>query len=215
MATNSMDDRIKSGPFGPKWDKLKSRHKALGGKLFKPDIAPVFGRYDQSLTDYAAELKDEEKLKDDIADMLKKSDEAHAQITDLTKELAQVTAKWQQDQDKHGEPLFNYATKGAGKLSDVEGHLDDLISVAEEYINKRKQLWDEIDGTALDTLNKFKLAQKTFGAKATAAYDKRLKIQDVAIKAEVEAQSIIRDYIGIADDADHPEITKDLQSIKF
>jgi len=211
-----MDDRVKGGPLGPKWQKVKSRHKALGGKLFaKPDIAPVFDRYDQSLTDYTAELKDEEKLKDDIVDMLKKSDENAKQIADLTKELQQVTAKWQEGQGKLAAPLLNYASKGGGNLSDVEGHLGDLISAGEEYVNKRKQLWDEIDGTAVDTLNKFKLAQKTFGAKATAAYDRRLKIADVAIKAEVEAQSIIRDYIDIANDADHPEITKDLQAMKF
>lgn len=215
MATNSMEDRIKSGPLAPKWDKLKSRHKALSGKLFKPDIAPVFGRYDQSLTDYAAELKDEEKLKDDIAAMLAKSDENAKQIAELTKELAQLTATWKQGQDKLAAPLLSFAEKGTGKLSDVEGHLDGLISAGEEYINKRKHLWDEIDGTAVDTLNKFKLAQKTFGAKASAAYDKRLKIADVAIKAEVEAQSMISDYIGIADDADHPEITKELRAWKF
>jgi hypothetical protein len=212
---DSMEDRIKSGPFLPKWQKVKGRHKALGGKLFKPDITPVIERYDQTLTDYAAEKKEEEALKDDIADLLKSGGESAKEIADLTKQLVQVTDKWQQEQGKHVDTLLNFASKGAGDLSDVEGHLGDLISAAEEYVNKRKQLYDEIDGTAVENLNRFKKAQKTFGDKAKAVYDKRLKIADVAIKAEVEAQSIIRDYIDIAEDADHPEITKDLKSLKF
>jgi chromosome segregation ATPase len=212
---NSMEDRIKSGPFMPKWQKLKGRHKALGGKLFTPDLSPVIERYDQSLTDYEAEKKEEEKLKDDIADLLKTAGESASQIADRTKELEQVTTKWQKEQGKHADTLTKFAASGKGDLSDVEGHLGDLTSAAEEYVNKRKQLWDEIDGTAVENLNRFKKAQKTFGDKAKAVYDRRLKIADVAIKAEVEAQSIIRDYIGIADDADHPEITKDLQSLKF
>jgi predicted nucleic acid-binding Zn-ribbon protein len=220
MAANSMDDRVKAGPLGPKWQKLKSRHKALSGKLFaKPDIAAVFDRYDQSLTDYTAERKEEENLKDDIADMLKHAEESSKQIADLTKQLGQITDKWQQEAGKHGDTLMKFASKGgqdsARDLPDLEGHLGDLISTAEEYINKRKQLYDEIDGTALENLNNFKKAQKTLGDKAKAIYDKRLKLLDVAIKAEVEAQSIMRDYIDIANDADHPEIIKDLQAMKF
>jgi len=66
MAANSMDDRVKAGPLGPKWQKLKSRHKALSGKLF---------------------------AKPDIADMLKHADESSKQIADLTKQLGQITDK--------------------------------------------------------------------------------------------------------------------------
>ncbi len=215
MGTKSMEDRIKSGPLLPQWQKVKGRHKALGGKLFKPDITPVFERYDQTLTDYADEKKEEEKLKDDIADLMKTAAESSTQIVDLMKQLGQVTGKWQQEQAKHIDTLLKFAKSGAGDLSDVEGHLGDLIIAAEEYVNSRKQLYDDIDGTAVLNLNGFKKAQKTFGDKAKAVYDQRLKILDVALKAEGEAESIIRDYIDVADDADHPEITKDLQSFKF
>lgn len=211
----SMEDCIKDGPFLPKWQKLKGRHKALSGKLFKPDITPVIERYDQTLIDYEAEKKDEEKLKDDIAELIKAAAEASTEIAERTKELGQLTAKWQQDQGKYADALEKYAKSGAGNLSDVESQLDGLIQAAEAYVNKRKQLFDDIDGVAVGNLNRFKRAQKTFGDKAKAVYDARLKITEVAIKAEVEIQGIIRDYIDVADDADHPEITKDLQSLKI
>lgn len=211
----SMEDRVKSGPWLPKWQKLKGRHKALSGKLFKPDITPVFERYDQTLTDYAAEREEEKKLKDDIADLMKTAGESATQIADLMKQLGQVTTKWQQEQGKHIDTLSKFAKSGAGDLDDVETHLGNLISAAEEYVNKRKELWDEIDGTAVENLNRYKKAQKAFGDKAMAMAIKRVKIEEVAIKAEVEAQGIVRDYIDVADDADHPEITKDLQSLKF
>jgi ABC-type transporter Mla subunit MlaD len=211
----SMEDRVKTGPYLPKWQKVKGRHKALAGKLFKPDLGSVLERYDQTLTDYADQKKEEAKLKDDIAELMKAAGESSSQIADLTKDLAQVTNKWHQEQAKHIDTLSKFANSGAGDLTEVESHLGDLISAAEEYVSKRKQLYDEIDGTAVENLNRYKKAQKTFGDKAKAMYDKRLKIADVANKAEVEAQGIIRDYIDIAEDADHSEITKDLQSLKF
>ena len=33
-----MEARKKAGPFLPKWSKVKGRHKALSGSLFKPDV---------------------------------------------------------------------------------------------------------------------------------------------------------------------------------
>jgi len=82
-------------------------------------------------------------------------------------------------------------------------------------VSARKQLFDEIDGTAVENLNRFKKAQKSIGDKAQSVYDARLKIADVANRVETEVQGIIRDYIEVADDADHPEISKDLQSLKI
>ena len=162
---------------------------------------------------YAAQLKEEEELKDDLSQLMKSAQESTSQIADLTKQLEQLTSKWKQEQGKYADTLLKYAG-GGGKLSDVEGQLDALISAAEQYINKRKQPYDEIDGTPWDNLNRHKTTQKTFGDKAKTAYDRRLQNLDVAIKAQVEADGIIRDYVGIAEDADLPEIVKGLQ-MKF
>ena len=54
----TLEARKKAGPFMPKWQKVKGRHKALNGKLFKPDIGSVIERYDQTLKDYDEKLKE-------------------------------------------------------------------------------------------------------------------------------------------------------------
>lgn len=210
-----MEDRIKSGPFMPKWQKLKGRHKALGGKLFKPDLTPVIERYDQTLIDYVDATKEAEKLKDELSGLMKTSEESSKVIAGYAKELEQVTSKWRDGNSKHSDAVKKFSESGSGNLSDVESHLAELISLAEEYVDNRKELYDAIDGQAVQNLAVFKRTQKSFGDKAKAVYDKKYKISGEAIKAEVEAQEIIRSYIDIADDADHPEITKDLQSLKF
>lgn len=34
-----------SGPFMPRWQKVKGSHNALGAKLFQPDITGAISRY--------------------------------------------------------------------------------------------------------------------------------------------------------------------------
>lgn len=197
----------------PKWQKVRGRHKALGGKLFKPDIASAIERYDQTLTDDDRKMKEQDQLKDAINGLLKTGSESAAQIADLTSQLAQLKNKWQQDQGKNSDVLIKFAKSG-GKAPDVKTSLDALIAGAEQYINKRKQLSDEIDGKAYNNLNAFKKAQKDFGEKAAAAEAEIARIEGDADRAEGEIMATLREYIGIADDADHPEIVKDLQSLK-
>lgn len=209
----SMEARKKSGPFMPKWQKVKGRHKALSGKLFKPDIAAAIERYDQALAAYDQKLKEQDQLKGVIDALIKTGGESAAQIADLTNQLTQLTNKWRQDQGKSTDVLLKFAKSG-GKASEAQASLDALISGAEAYVNKRKQLFDEIDGTAYNNLNAFKKAQKDFGDKAAAAEAEIAELESQADRAEAEIMSMLRDYIGIAEDADHPEIVKDLQSLK-
>jgi hypothetical protein len=54
-----------------------------------------------------------------------------------------------------------------------------------------------------------------FVLQASAAESQISKLESDANSAQGEIMSIIRDDIGIADDANHPEIVKTLKSLKI
>ena len=110
--------------------------------------------------------------------------------------------------------MSSYAKGSSGKIADIKTDLGTVISGAEDYINKRKQLWTDIDGVAFNNLGKYKKVQADYGAMASSAESEMSKIENEADSAETEIMGILRDYADIAEDADHPEITKELQSLK-
>ena len=209
-----MEERKKGGPFLPKWQKVKGSHKALSGKLFQPDITSAINRYDQTLKDYDALLKEQEKLKGVIGELMKANDEAVAELSKLNAELSQMSAKMQSTLAPHGAALKKYGGGGDVDLGSVKTALNSIASVAEDYINKRKQLFTDIDGVAYGNLNKVKKARDDFASQAGNAESQMSKLESEAASAESAIMSLIQDYIGIADDADHPEIVKSLKGLK-
>lgn len=209
-----MEARKKGGPFLPKWQKVKGSHKALSGKLFQPDITSAINRYDQTLKDYDALVKEQEKLKGVIGDLMKANDEAVEELGKLNADLTQMSAKMQSTLGPHGATLKKYAGGANLDLSSVKDALNSIASVAEDYINKRKQLFTDIDGVAFGNLTKVKKARDDFASQAGNAESQMSKLESEADSAESAIMSLIQDYIGIADDADHPEIVKSLKGLK-
>src|SRR5947199_9288239 len=89
----TLEARKKGGPFLPKWQKVKGSHKALGGKLFLPDIGGAIDRYDQTLKEYDTLLKEQEKLKSGLLEMIKDNSESVDEIAMLNAELTKRRAK--------------------------------------------------------------------------------------------------------------------------
>jgi chromosome segregation ATPase len=107
-----------------------------------------------------------------------------------------------------------YAGGGTADLRSIQTALETVVNGAEDYINKRKQLFTDIDGAAYNNLNKFKKARDDFASQAASAEAQLSKLENEANNAESAIMSIIQGYIGIADDADHPEIVKSLRGLK-
>lgn len=210
----TLDARKTSGPFLPKWQKVKGSHKALSGKLFQPDITDAINRYDQALKDYDALMKEQEKLKSLIGEMTKANVESVEEIAGLNNDLTQLTAKMKSSLASPGAALSKYANGGNADLSSVKAALDTVASVAEDYINKRKQLFTEIDSIGYNSFNKLKKARDDFAAQAGRAESEIAKLESEANGAESSIMSMLQNYAGIADDADHPEIVKSLKSLK-
>jgi len=215
MGSPSMEDRKKAGPFGPKWQKVKGKNKALTGKSFKPDLTPVIERYDQTLKDYDALIAQRDQLRKSLQDLLKSNETFANEISEVKKTLADLEAKFNPAAQKHLAIIRKYAEGGDAELNDVDSALTNLNAAAEEFINNRKQAWTDWDGIAYNHLKESQKIEADFSKKVSAALDAMSKLASVAISAETEAESIIRDYIDIAQDIDHPEIVKDLQSLKF
>lgn len=211
----SMEDRIKSGPLMPKWEKIKGRHKALNGKLFKANVAGPLGRYDQCLKDYEAETKNEATLKEDIGKLLQIRADAVKEVADLSKQVDQTVSDYVKEAQRYEDTVVRFTKDSGDSLSKVDAELRAWIDCADQLVDKRKALWDDIDGILHTALNQMKKAQKGIGDKSKAIFDRQYKIVTEAIGAKVEAEGIIRDYIDVAEEADHPEIVKDLQSLKF
>src|SRR6266496_4027752 len=156
MPNPYLDKRKASGPFLPKWSQVKGRHEVLSnGSIFKPDISQVISRYDQSLKDYDDLIKEEAKLKDIIADLMKQNDASSMQIKSLAEEVAKLTKAAQDSMQKDGEQLRKFAASG-GDSAGISETLQDVVSLAEDFVNKRKARWEELDGTSYENLNRFK-----------------------------------------------------------
>jgi uncharacterized coiled-coil DUF342 family protein len=210
----TLEVRKKAGPFLPKWQKVKSSHKALSGKLFQPNIASAIDRYDQTLTSYDTLIKEQEKLKAMLEEMMKANSESVDEIAQLNTELTQLTAKMKSTMAPSTATVRKFCDGGNVDLNGVKSALNSVVSGAEEYINKRKQLFTDIDGASYNSLNKVKKARDDFASQAGSAESQMSKLESEADNAESAIMSIIEEYIGIADDADHPEIVKSLKSLK-
>src|SRR5438876_3251787 len=88
----TMEQRKKSGPILPKWSRIKSKHKALSGSLFKPDIAPKLNEYDRALQDY-----------DDLNEQKKKLIEIISNLNNEWDQLSKTQANLQGERDKSEE----------------------------------------------------------------------------------------------------------------
>lgn len=210
----TLEARKKAGPFLPKWQKVKGSHKALGGKLFQPDVGSAIDRYDQTLKEYDALLKEQEKLKSGLLDMMKDNSESVEEIAKLNGELTQLSAKMKSSMAAPSAVLQKYCGGGNTDLNSIKGALNSIVSGAEDYIEKRKQLFTDIDGVGFGSLTKVKKARDDFVSQAAAAESAMSKLENEANSAESAIMSILESYIGIADDADHPEIVKSLKSLK-
>jgi hypothetical protein len=209
-----MEARKKAGPFLPKWNKVKSRHKAFDGPFFKPDIMPAITAYDQALKEYDTQLKEQEKLKDMIVELRKKNTENAAEIGKLNGELAQMTKKSMDIIIKNNSQLDKYAANPGGDIDSVMGILDTNASEAETFVNTRKQRWEEIDGVAYQNLVQAKKARDDFKKQAGTIKTEMKKIEDAANAAESDIIGIIGQYVGIAQDMEHPDIEKELKALK-
>jgi len=210
----TIEARKKNGPFLPKWQKVKGSHKALSGKLFQPDITGAIERYDQTLSDYDTLIAEQDKLKGILGKMIESNEDAVTEIAASNAELTQLTTKMKSTLAPCYGTLRKYCEGGSGDLSTVKSALETLVSGADDYTGKRKQIFTDIDGAAIVNLTKFKKGRDDFVSQAAAAEAKMSKLQDEADKAESAIMSIVSDYVGIADDADHPEIVKSLKSLK-
>ena len=210
----SMEERKKAGPFGPRWQKVKGAHKALSGKLFKPDISPAVERYDQAIKDYDATLKAQDKLKATVNDLLKSSAEAGKERDRVTSEITQLGAKFGSNTASIGATLTKFAGGGSTDCKAVRAALDSLVELASQYIDSRKRSFDEMDGLGYTHLKEVKKIAADFATQASEADGEMSKLEAAANSAEDEILSTLQEYIGIADDADHPEIVKSLRSLK-
>ena len=210
----SMEERKKSGPFGPRWQRVKGAHKALSGKLFKPDIASAVDRYDRALSDYETALKAQDKLKATINALLKSGVEAGKERDRVTAEIAQLGTKFGSNTASIGATLTKFAGGSSTDCKAVRSALDSLVELASQYIDSRKRSFDEMDGLAYAHLKEVKKLAADFAAQASEADGEMAKLEAAASAAEEEIMSTLQEYIGIADDADHPEIVKSLRSLK-
>lgn len=210
-----MEERKKAGPFGPRWQKVKGAHKALSGKLFKPDIAPAVERYDQALTDYDAALKAQDKLKATINDLIKSNAEAGKERDRVASDIAQLMAKFGSNVAPVSAALSKFASGGSTDVKAVRTALDSLIGFASQYIDSRKRSFDEMDGIAYNHLKESNKVAADFNAQASEAEAAMARLEASGNAAEDEIMSTLQEYIGIADDADHPEIVKSFRSLKI
>src|SRR5678815_5037392 len=107
-------------------DRVKGSHKALSGKLFQPDITSAINRYDQTLKDYDALIKEQEKLKGVIGEMIKANDEAAEELVKLNADLAQMTAKMKCTLAPDAVTLRKYCGGGDSDLGGIKTALNSI-----------------------------------------------------------------------------------------
>jgi hypothetical protein len=214
MAKPEIEKRVAAGPFMPKWLRVKNSYKALKtGALFKPDIAPAITKYDNLLTEYGAlkdELKDMNKI---LGTMLEKSQESVTARDGVTKELSDLTAK---AKAKFAKDMGEVQKCVAGSETDTDpvvAALNDLADAGKEFVTKRKGLWDELDGIAVESNNHHRLTRDKYKERADARNAKIAALETKAAAAQTEIEGILAQYVKIAGDADHDEIAKGLKSL--
>ena len=212
-----MEARKKAGPFLPKWKAFKGRHKALSGSAFKPDIIPAITRYDQTLTDYDKLMADQDALKAVIRDALKRAADSGAKRNNATSQITQLASSMGASMGKDISQLTAFTASRGGDVAkdvaNVMGWLGDLISSGIDFTNKRKALFDDISANAQENVTGWKDARDDFKAKADKLTSGLDEIEKDAAKGQQDIADILADYVGIADDEDHPEIVKGLQAI--
>lgn len=213
MSGTPIEKRIAAGPLLPKWNKVKSKHKALKSSAFTPDISSAISRYDDTLKQYDELQKDQDKLKDVVNDLMKENQEAFKQIQDLTSDLTDITKKSFDTMSKSASKLQKYTASKNGDSKGVVSDLSEISDAAEDFLTKRKSHWDQIDKIANQNLQRHKKARDEFKSKSDAVNSKMDKLEDAAYKAQTEIAGIVAGYVQIADEMDHPEIIKDLQAL--
>ncbi|SRR6266581_1355976 len=214
MPNKYLEDRKKAGPFLPKWTQLKGRHKVLANaSIFKPDVGPIISRYDGSVKEYDDLLKDEAGLKDMIADLLKQGSDSTDEIKQLTDQITQVTKTAQDQMAKGAAALLKCANGATVDPADVVSALNDIAGAAEDFVNKRKQLWTDIDGTAYNNLMRYKKCRDDYKKKADAVTAGMKKLEDTTYKAAQDIGGAFVDYMNIAEDVDHDEVIKDIKAL--
>jgi uncharacterized coiled-coil DUF342 family protein len=214
MAKPEIETRVDAGPFMPKWMKVKNSYKALKtGTLFKPDISSAITGYDKLLTDYAAlkdDLKDMNKI---LATMLDKAKESVKSRDDATKELTDLTAKSKGSLGKDMEQIERMNSSSDVDCDKVVAALDDLADAGKEFLDKRKGIWDELDGIAVQQNIFVKKARDEYKTRAAARDAKIATLTSQAASGQKEIEGILSKYAEIASDADHDDIVKGLKSL--
>lgn len=210
-----MEDRKKAGPFLPKWLKVKSRHKALNsGNLFKPDITGAINRYDQTLKDYDDLVKEQEKLKDIIRELGNQGSEAAAKRDQVVNDLAKLDKTFGDRMKQSSQQMANSAGGSNADPAKVVEILTDIVDTVESFFNERKGQWQKLESGGIEHLQRFKKARDEYKKIADASAAEMKKLEDLAYKCQSEIGEILVDYVNIADDADHPEIIKDIKTLR-
>jgi uncharacterized coiled-coil DUF342 family protein len=210
-----MEARKKAGPFLPKWSKVKGRHKALSsGNLFKPDITPAITRYDKTLDDFDDLKDDQDKLKAVVVGMSAKAGEAGKERDSLMKQVTDLSKAFEDSTKKDVEQLVKSMGNQKVDPAEVLGALNDIVSVAEPFVNKRKSLWEEIDGVTYESVLGWKKARDDYKKQADTLAAKQTKIETEAANAQAEIEKILDNYASTADEMDHDDIVKDLKTLK-
>src|SRR5262245_30289119 len=213
MGATPMEKRKKTGPFLPKWNKLKGKHKTYKFDSLKPDILQDIGFYDETLTKYDGLKKKEAELKGIVQDLRTKNDEKAEEIQGLTKELAEMTKKKFETIKKNNAILDKYASAPGGDTDSVLGTLSANADEAEAFVNGRKQAWTDIDGVAYQNLVYAKKARDDFKTKSEEINKEMEKLEETAHKCQVDIVKRLNSYVETTTEQSHPEIARDLEAL--
>jgi chromosome segregation ATPase len=208
-----MEQRKKSGPILPKWQRIKSKHKALSGSLFKPDITPKLNEYDRALDDYD-DLNDQKKK---LVDILTDMQSSWGQISKTQEGLQAERDKSEEDQEteRNSTRVASLMKQPDADPDDVTKALSDLAASVEKSFNLHVKVVEQLKKYGSDKVDTVTKARDDYKAKADVIVKGLKKLEDETDKLESQISGILDDYAGIAEDMDHDEIAKDLATLKF
>jgi hypothetical protein len=184
------------------WKALKTKNKALGTSAYKPDITPLFAKYDQNLATYD---KIEGK-KDDLGSLTADThlEPLAAKISGHYEELKKLANQW----ETH---VKNSAPRDPENM--LEDNLSDQFEFTENEIQTRRALWQQIITLEDQFLGIMRKGMDRFKSQNKAVADGVRKLEDECETLATHIHHLIGAYEKIAINQNDDDVVDALRTL--